>query len=143
FIAQTFIPGPLAEFFLFDGEQVQRYANRGMAGQVRLGIEGLLGLPVLRSLKESLLKYAQARRSAAAAPSDQTVRSVQAEIGRLEAEIADARRRHSDASALLPALESENDSLVQRLGGGGEGTVAMVADLIREEERFRAEADRA
>jgi DNA sulfur modification protein DndD len=59
FIARTFIPPSLAEFFLFDGEQVQRYANRGMTGQIRMGIEGLLGLPILRSLKESLQKYAQ------------------------------------------------------------------------------------
>ncbi|MCO6415212.1 AAA family ATPase [Siccirubricoccus sp. KC 17139] len=143
FIAQTCLPAPLAEFFLFDGEQVQRYASRGMSGQVRLGVEGLLGLPVLKSLRESLQKYAQAKRASAAAPSDEKVRSVEADIARLEAEIVEERRKLSEATALLPALEAESDELVQRLGGGGEGTMAMVADLIREEERFRAEADRA
>lgn len=143
FIARTFLPAPLAEFFLFDGEQVQRYANRGMAGQVRLGVEGLLGLPVLKSLKESLQKYAQVQRAGAAAPSDEKVRSVETEIARLDTEIAEERRKHAEALALLPGLENESDELVRRLGGGGEGTIAMVADLIREEERFRAEADRA
>jgi DNA sulfur modification protein DndD len=141
-IARTFLPAPLAEFFLFDGEQVQRYANRGMAGQVRLGIEGLLGLPVLRSLKESLQKYAQAQRASAASPADTKVRSVEAEIAQLEIEIAEERRKHTDAVLLLPGLEAERDELVQQLGGGGEGTMALVADLIREEERFRAEAER-
>ena len=58
FIARTCLPAPLAEFFLFDGEQVQRYASRGMSSQVKLGVEGLLGLPVLKSLTESLQKYA-------------------------------------------------------------------------------------
>ncbi len=142
FIARTFLPAPLAEFFLFDGEQVQRYASRGMANQVRLGIEGLLGLPVLRSLKESLLKYAQARRVGAAAPSDETIRAVEAEIARIEAELADKRKIAGEATTLLPSLEAESDELARRLGGGGESTVAMVADLIREEERYRAEADR-
>ncbi|MGE0117033.1 MAG: AAA family ATPase [Dongiaceae bacterium] len=142
-IARTFLPAPLAEFFLFDGEQVQRYANRGMAGQVRLGIEGLLGLPVLKSLKESLHKYAQAQRAGAVSPSDKKVRQVELEIAGLDGEITEERRKQSDAVALLPGLEAESQELLQRLGGGGEGTMALVADLIREEERFRAEADRA
>ncbi len=143
FIAQTFLPAALAEFFLFDGEQVQRYANRGMAAQVRQGIEGLLGLPVLRSLKESLLKYAQAKRAGASAPSDGTVKVVQAEIARLESDIAEHRKKLTEATALLPALEAESDELIRQLGTGGEGTMAMVGELYKEEERHRAEAERA
>ena len=65
-IAQRFLQPSLAEFFLFDGEQVQRYAGRDMSKQVRDGIEGLLGLPVLRVLKDSLAKYAQNRRTRSA-----------------------------------------------------------------------------
>lgn len=141
-ISRTFLPAPLAEFFLFDGEQVQRYASRGMSGQVRLGIEGLLGLPVLRSLRESLQKYAQSQRAGASSPTDEKMGLVKDEIARIETEIADELRKRTDANALLPGLESESDELAQRLGVGGEGTMAMVADLIREEERFRAEADR-
>lgn len=143
YIAQTFLPAPLAEFFLFDGEQVQRYANRGMSAQVRQGIEGLLGLPVLKSLRESLLKFAQSKRAGASAPSDNTVRAVQAEISSLEAEIAQHRKTLAEAESLLPALESESDDLVRQLGSGGEGTMAMVGELYKEEERHRAEADRA
>ena len=142
FIARTFLPAPLAEFFLFDGEQVQRYATRGMAGQVRLGIEGLLGLPILKSLRESLLKYAQSQRSGTASPSDEKVKSVEAEISQLEAELAEESRKHDDAMALLPSLENEADEIVQRLGGSGEGTVAMVAALMREEDSFRNQAER-
>jgi DNA sulfur modification protein DndD len=143
FIAQSFLPAPLAEFFLFDGEQVQRYANRGMAAQVRQGIEGLLGLPVLKSLKESLLKYAQAKRAGASAPSDGRVKVVQAEIASLESDIAEHRKKFGEATTLLPALESESDELVRQLGSGGEGTMAMVGELYKEEERHRAEAERA
>src|SRR5438045_8781353 len=78
FIARTFLPPHLAAFFLFDGEQVQRFARRDMAGQVRRGIEGLLGLPVLRNLQESLRRYAVDRRGRVAAPTDQKVKAVQA-----------------------------------------------------------------
>lgn len=143
FIAQRFLPSSLAEFFLFDGEQVQRYANRDMSDQVRSGIEGLLGLPALRSLRESLAKYAQARRSGAAAPSDQTVKVVEADIAALEAQQGQARALRDDADTLLPALIMETEQLSQQLGGRGEGTMANVADLIRDEERQRAEAARS
>ena len=143
FIAQRFLPSSLAEFFLFDGEQVQRYAKRDMSDQVRSGIEGLLGLPALRSLRESLARYAQQRRSGAAAPSDQTVRAVEADIAALEAQQAEARARRDDADALLPSLVLETDQLTQQLGGRGEGTMANVADLITDEERFRADAARS
>lgn len=143
FIAQRFLPSSLAEFFLFDGEQVQRYANRDMSDQVRSGIEGLLGLPALRSLKESLAKYAQARRSGAAAPSDHIVKGVEADIAVLEAQQAEARSRRDDADALLPNLVSEIELITQQLGGRGEGTMANVSELMRDEERFRAEAARS
>lgn len=143
YIATRFIPSTLAEFFLFDGEQVQRYASRDMSAQVRLGIEGLLGLPVLRSLKESLAGYATARRSGAAAPSDHIVKGVEVEIERLETELGDAKRRKEEAERHLPELERESDELTQQLGNRGEGTVAMVADLFKEEQLFRADAARA
>jgi DNA sulfur modification protein DndD len=142
-IAQHFLHSSLAEFFLFDGEQVQRYANREMGDQVRRGIEGLLGLPILRSLKESLESYAQHRRTAAAAPSDSTVQSVKADIAGIEEEIAKQKRLIEEAEAALPALDKEIDELTQSLGGGGEGTTAMVGRLMQTEQRYREEAGRA
>lgn len=42
FLARTFLPSPLAAFFLFDGERVRQFATRGMEDQVRKGVEGLL-----------------------------------------------------------------------------------------------------
>ncbi len=143
YIARTFLPSYLAAFFLFDGEQVQRFARRDMAGQVRRGIEGLLGLPVLRSLQESLLKYADNRRAQVAAPSDEKVKTVQMEIARLEAELAEARKKIEEIDSLLPRLEQERDELVSALGSFGGGTVALVSELLKDEERLRAAADRA
>jgi DNA sulfur modification protein DndD len=118
-------------------------AHRDMAAQVRRGIEGLLGLPVLRSLQESLQKYAVNRRSLVAAPSDQRVKEVQAEISRLDAELADARKKISEIDTLLPQLVSERDQLAAALASFGGGSVALVAELMKDEERLRAAADRA
>lgn len=143
YIAQAFLPSYLAAFFLFDGEQVQRFARRDMAGQVRRGIEGLLGLPALRSLQESLLKYADNRRAQVAAPSDEKVKTVRAEIAQLEAELADARKKISEIDALLPRLEQEREDLLSVLSSFGGGSVALVSELLKDEERLRTAADRA
>jgi len=143
YLARTFVPAPFAEFFLFDGEQVQRYASRDMSQQVQTGIEGLLGLPILRSLKESLLGYAQNRRSNAAGTSNKKVLEVEVEIERIESEIAETDQQLEEATSRLPELEEESDTLVQRLGGSGEATMARVGELAQEEQRLRAEARQA
>jgi len=141
-IFQRFVQPNLAEFFLFDGEQVQRYASRDMSHQVRLGIEGMLGLPVLHGLKESLEKYAQNRRTQAAPPADETVNEVKQEIERLENRIAAKATERDEVNACLPNIEAEIDELTQRLRGRSEGTVALVANLLDDEQRYRDEAQR-
>ncbi len=142
FIARTFIPHNVAEFFLFDGEQVQRYAKHGMTKQIRQGIEGLLGLQVLKSLKESLQQYAHNIRSNSTSTSDKTVKEVEADISRLENEINQQQTIIDQAENLLPGLQKESDDIVMQLGRGGEVTAAMVAELATEEQRFRSEAER-
>jgi len=142
-IAERFLPHTLAEFFLFDGEQVQRYASRDMSEQVRLSIEGLLGLPILKSLKDGLGRYAQNRRTSAAAPSDTTVNNVKAAIDELETRIEGKEEERDKADAHLPGLDADIDELTQRLGGRGEGTVALVKSLFEDESRHRDEAERA
>ena len=142
-IAQRFLHPSLAEFFLFDGEQVQRYANREMGEQVRRGIEGLLGLPILRSLKSSLATYAQQRRTSAAAPTDSTVKKVEADIAAISESIVCQQARFNEAAAVLPGLTTEIDELTQTVGGRGEGTTAMVGKLMQAEQRHLDEAQRA
>ncbi len=142
-IAQRFIHPSLAEFFLFDGEQVQRYANQEMSDQVRRGIEGLLGLPILRSLKSSLAAYAQKRRTSAAAPTDSTVKKVEVEIAEISERIIVEQTRYDEALAILPTLSAEIDDLTKTIGGRGEGTTAMVGKLMQTEQRHREEAQRA
>ncbi len=142
-IAQRFLHPSLAEFFLFDGEQIQRYASRDMGEQVRRGIEGLLGLPVLHSLKDSLERYAQNRRTRAAPPSDTTVNEVKTAIEKLGDRIDGKKAERDAADARLPDVELEIDELTRLLGGRGEGTVAMIGGLLEDESRYREEAERA
>ena len=141
-IAGRFINPSLAEFFLFDGEQVQRYATRDMRDQVRNGIEGLLGLPILRSLKDSLEKYAQNRRTRAA-PSDKMVRKVKVEIDEILDRISKKKTERDAANAHIPSLDEEIEELTRRLSGRQESTTALIASLLEDESRHESEAQRA
>lgn len=141
-ISQRFLHPDLAEFFLFDGEQIQRYADREMSNQVRRGIEGLLGLPVLHNLKDSLDRYAQKRRTTTALPTDTKVKAVEEDIEKLEILIDKNTKECEEWNIRLPDLDSEIEDLTQRLGGRGEGTVALISSLLKDEHRHRDDAQR-
>jgi len=142
FLARTFLPSPLAAFFLFDGERVRQFATRGMEDQVRKGIEGLLGLPVLRSLQDSLRRYADSRRAAVATPSDVKVQDVQAAIAAAEAEHSRLVLAIEEAEAVLPRLEAEREELGRELSRLGGGSKAMLDELIRDEQRLSSTAEK-
>ncbi|MFN9807906.1 MAG: AAA family ATPase, partial [Betaproteobacteria bacterium] len=54
---QRFIPVHIAPFFFFDGEEVKKLADQGRGHQIRSGIEGLLGVDLLRKLKKRLEEF--------------------------------------------------------------------------------------
>jgi DNA sulfur modification protein DndD len=80
FVAQNFLPVHLSQFFLFDGEQVQRLARKDMSAQVKLGIEGILGVPILRELERDLGAYAQNRRNGVPRVGDETIERLRADV---------------------------------------------------------------
>lgn len=141
FVSRKFISPSLAEFYLFDGEQIQRYADLNMEDQIRQGIEGLLGLPILTNLKKSLKDYARARRSKAPSGSAGELDRVENEIETVAADIERRETTIRETSDELRELEKESDGLSLRIGGR-EGSVARVGELMKDEERFGAEAQR-
>src|SRR4051812_27303643 len=75
-IARQFIPFHLTEFFLFDGERVQQLARQQKADTVKAGVEGILGVQLLRVLQQNLLDYAQTRRRGVENIEDETLTRV-------------------------------------------------------------------
>ena len=142
-VALRFLQPSLAEYFLFDGEQVQRFASRDSQVQVENGIKGLLGLPLLTSLSESLSRYAQNRRTTTAAPSDEVVNKVKLEIEQLEEEKSSLENEQYELSSRLEILNAEIDDVTSSLGGRHEGSVAMIKSLLEDEERLYEAGRRA
>lgn len=129
-VAKTFVPYYLGWFFLFDGEMVKTFADQGMREQVRNGIEGILGLPLLRDLATDLRHYARVR-GHVNGPQNGGVEKVEAEeeglSQRLHAATAEERQLESD----LRALETEREELTRTLHGLGTGTQASSQELYQ------------
>jgi DNA sulfur modification protein DndD len=137
YIAHEFLPHYLAAFFLFDGEHVQALAKRDMSAQVRLGIEGLLGIPVLRELAQDLKAYANNRRSSVGGASDKAFQRVQAELQVLESSHEEAGRKLEHASGEIEALKVQRDSLTRELSGYGGGSQALLQERYEELNRHK------
>ncbi len=142
FVAQRFLPVALAQFFLFDGEQVQRLARRDMSAQVRLGIEGILGVPILRQLETDLETYAQNRRNGVPKVGDETIERLRAEVQEIEARV---RAADDELGALRPQLDPmklRRDQLVRDLGSLHGGNYANLKELHESQGKFERERDR-
>lgn len=137
YIARTFLPYYLAAFFLFDGEQVSAFAERDMAGQVRIGIEGLLGIPILKSLAEDLRSYAQARRRESPNVSDKTIEKLELDRDVLKFQYDEKLKRFEEIEPDLIKLKEERDSLTRELASFGSGSQAQLQEQLEQLNQYR------
>lgn len=142
FVAQHFLPVHLAQFFLFDGEQVQRLAQRDMAAQVRLGIEGILGVPVLRELADDLREYAKDRRRRAGHVGDEKIERLRAEIRELEIREEQLDQEARAIDPLLEPLRARRDQLVKQISALHGGSYASLKELFETKERLDRDRER-
>jgi DNA sulfur modification protein DndD len=142
YVARTFVPYYLGWFFLFDGEMVGSFAEREMATQVKIGVEGLLGLPVLRDLASDLRDYAKSKGKPSGA-SGETVSRLEREIEDLDKDIAKTTRKTSAIEADIAAMEVEQDRLSRELMSYGAGTQANLQELLQRLQQHRNDLEAA
>lgn len=142
FVAQKFLPVHLAQFFLFDGEQVQRLAQRDMAAQVRLGIEGILGVPVLRELSADLREYAKDRQRRAGHVGDERIERLRAEIRELEIREETFNSELRDTDPQIDPLRTHRDQLVRQISTLHGGSYANLKELFETRERLDRDRER-
>lgn len=136
-IARRFIPFHLTEFFLFDGERVQQLAKQQKADTVKMGIEGVLGVQLLRELQQDLLTYAQDRRRGLEQVGDDTIDRVNLQIAEVEARLEPCRRRlkelEDDSSSTGRRIQDLTTAIRTMTGG----SLANVRELMTEQFQFR------
>ena len=132
YIAENLLPFTLAHFFMFDGEQVSVLAEREMSAQVRAGIEGLLGIPVLKTLAKDLRSYAEVRRKDSPNVSDKTIEKLELERHQLTFEFDKKSERYAEIEPSLVQLKEEREHLTRELASFGAGSQALLQEQFEQ-----------
>ena len=132
YIAKNVLPFTQAHFFMFDGEQVSVLAEREMSYQVRSGIEGLLGIPVLKQLAKDLRAYAEVRRKEAPDGSDKTIEKLEKERQQLTVEFDKRVARLKGITPDRDALKKEQEHLIRELASFGAGSQALLQEQFEQ-----------
>lgn len=132
YIAENLLPFTLAHFFMFDGEQVSVLAEREMSAQVRAGIEGLLGIPVLKQLAKDLRSYAEVRRKESPNVSDKTIEKLELERHTLNFEYDKKVARLEEIEPSRATLKEEQEHLIRELASFGAGSQALLQEQFEQ-----------
>lgn len=132
---QRFIPAHVAPFFFFDGEEVKKLADQSRADQIKSGLEGLLGVVLLRKLKKRLEEFQTNRSSGVSVMDEQKHRELFDDLSQHERENEEAERKHRDFDESVKNLQSRRTDLTNRMMqlGAGAGDVASVSDVVKQQ----------
>jgi len=137
------VPAHLAPFFFFDGEEVKKLADQDRSEWVKQGMESLMGVVLVRQLRERLGQYQNNRRSGASAKDKTELDKMLAEVGIKENERAhlgtELAQCIENIRQQTERLETAQERLIN-IGAGG-GNIKSVEDLIREEGEKKRELD--
>lgn len=141
YIAENLLPFTLAHFFMFDGEQVSVLAEREMSAQVRAGIEGLLGIPVLKTLAKDLRAYAEVRRKESPNVSDKTIEKLELDRHTLTFDFDKKNERLREIEPDLGKLKEEREHLTRELASFGAGSQALLQEQFEQIKNYERAID--
>ncbi|WP_250499009.1 DNA sulfur modification protein DndD [Caballeronia sp. GAWG1-5s-s] len=136
-----FVPAHIAPFFFFDGEEVKKLADQSRVEQVKQGLEGLLGVVLLRTLSERLKNFESTQRTGVVNVDHEKLESTRVELSRVEAELIEAQHERQALQAEADRIRQERETLLSRMtaAGAGSADVSSLGSLIEEREQFRTE----
>jgi DNA sulfur modification protein DndD len=132
---QRFIPVHIAPFFFFDGEEVKKLAEKGRGHQIRAGIEGLLGVDLMRKLKKRLEEFQANRSTGMAVMDEKKHRELYEALTLHESEYEEAEKKHRILAESVKSLQARRTSITNDMMqlGAGAGDVASVSDVVRQQ----------
>lgn len=138
---QRFIPAHVAPFFFFDGEEVKKLADQSRGDQIRSGIEGLLGVVLLRKLKKRLEEFQTNRSSGVSVMDEQEHRELFEALSQHEREYEEAEKKHRDLDVAVSDLKARRTDLLNRTmrEGAGAGDIASAADIVAQQKDAETE----
>ena len=134
-----FVPAHVAPFFFFDGEEVKKLADQSRLEQVKQGLEGLLGVVLLRSLAERLKGFEANKRGEIESVDEENLARLLTSLTANQEQLNALKTGAEQSEAERLRLRAEQQSLIERItaAGGGGGDIATVKDLVEEREQLR------
>lgn len=136
---EIFVPAHIAPFFFFDGEEVKKLADQSRVEQVKQGLEGLLGVVLLRSLADRLKSFEGLKRGEIKSVDEDNLDRLLEGLTRSQEQLNVFQEDTKNKEAQKNQLRAEQQSLVERItsAGGGGGDIATVKELVEEREQIR------
>lgn len=136
---EVFVPAHVAPFFFFDGEEVKKLADQSRVEQVKQGLEGLLGVVLLRSLADRLKSFESLKRGDVVSVDEDRLHQLSEQLAGSEEQLKKLRKDAEESEREKFQLRAEQQSLVERItsSGGGGGDIATVKELVEEREQNR------
>lgn len=136
---EVFVPAHVAPFFFFDGEEVKKLADQSRVEQVKQGLEGLLGVVLLRSLADRLKSFESLKRGDVVSVNEDRLHQLSEQLTSSEEQLKKLREDSEQSEREKVQLRAEQQSLVERItsSGGGGGDIATVKELVEEREQNR------
>lgn len=139
-IAQRFLPPSLAPYFFFDSAHVQKIAGQEHREQVKGGIEGVLGVPFLRELKDDLGNYASKQaRDSGSGQTTAALQEVQKEIDALQKEEKNLSGTLDRIAQDKAKAEGECSKLLDDFGNIGGEDMAKAGEKQRKKVQLDAQ----
>lgn len=129
------VPANLAPFFFFDGEEVKKLADQDRTSWIKQGMESLMGVVLVKKLRDRLLQY-QNNRRANGHNVDKT--KLDTMLNELNLKSEQQKQLEDDLSicneeiARNQTIRDEIQRELISLGAGG-GSIKSVEDIVREE----------
>lgn len=142
-IDNRLLPAHVAPFFFFDGEEVRKLADQARIETVKQGLEGLLGVVLLRQLAERLKQFENNRRGDSGSVDASAVGKLGRDLERLDAEVLAAKEKQAALKEEHDELQAKFNALVERIAsaGGTASDVSTVRDLVEERQQYRQRLD--
>jgi len=139
-VERRILPAGIAPFLIFDGEEVDRWAQKKLSDQVKTAIGRMLGLEELSGLIADLKDYARDRERHLQDAGGESLSELQQKVARLEDELRHEEVPHAEAGRLLATARSDRDNLISTLSEDDVGTHSSLQSLFEENHRLKAEA---
>lgn len=137
-------PPWLAPFFFFDGEKIAGLADEDRTGWIQSGLENLLGVRLVKELREQLTNYIDKKLREAGGVDEQRVEQMKNKLAQEKATEATLHETLDSLRQQLNDAKSERDRLSDRLTGLAQGSDARtVAEVAQNRSRAEAQVEQS